>query len=219
MRKIKDLTGKKFGKLVVIKQADKIKNRIAWTCKCSCGNEKIVPSTHLISKHTKSCGCLKKIGNAKTHGLSNHPAYAVHTDMMTRCYNKNYAGYHNYGGRGITVCKKWKNNRELFIKWAIKNGYKKSLAIDRKNTNGNYCPSNCRFVTQRKNNINRRLFKNSKSGYVGVNASGAKWAARIRIEGDYVWIGTYTTPEEAALARNLYIKTNKLYDYAQAVIK
>ena len=76
-----------------------------------------------------------------------HPLYGVWGTMKTRCYNKNRKTYKYWGGKGIIVCKEWLNNPKAFIEWCLENGYKKGLQIDRENNDGNYEPSNCRFVT------------------------------------------------------------------------
>lgn len=94
-----------------------------------------------------------------THGESKSHLYIVWASMKRRCYNPNSKDYKNYGGRGIILCPEWKENFTLFRDWAIKNGYKQGLQIDRKDTNGNYEPSNCRWVTQIENENNRRYTK------------------------------------------------------------
>lgn len=80
-------------------------------------------------------------------------------DMKNRCYNSENKHYKDYGGRGITVCDEWMDKKEgyaNFQKWALENGWKESLSIDRIDVNGNYKPSNCRFVTLKENARNRR---------------------------------------------------------------
>lgn len=90
------------------------------------------------------------------HGLRKHPLYNVWWNMKTRCYRKNYKQYKDWGGRGIRVCEKWINNFVSFYNWAIKNGHAKGLVIDRIDNNGNYEPSNCRFVTRAISGQNKR---------------------------------------------------------------
>jgi hypothetical protein len=90
------------------------------------------------------------------HGYSKHPIFGVWKNMIDRCYNENNVAYLNYGGRGITVCSKWKHDVSSFIEWAEKNDWRQGLEIDRKNNNGNYNPTNCRFVTSKVNSNNRR---------------------------------------------------------------
>lgn len=104
----------------------------------------------------------KGISNIKNikHGMASkgkiHPLYRVWASMKSRCYNKKYHNYSDYGGRGIIICDAWINNYEIFHNWAIENGYKKGLSLDRENNNGNYEPSNCRWVTNKIQSRNRR---------------------------------------------------------------
>lgn len=156
MTKLNDLTNQKFGKLIVIKRAENDKRGNAqWLCKCECGKEVIVRGYQLIGNITKSCGCLKFTHN-KSHGLSNTKLYKVYTDMKYRCNNKKHLGYSYYGERGIDICKEWGNDFNKFYEWAIKNGYKEGLTIDRIDVNGNYEPDNCRWVNQKIQQRNKR---------------------------------------------------------------
>lgn len=99
------------------------------------------------------------------HGLSYEPLFNVLSKMHYRCENENHSEYQNYGGRGITVCKEWSmDNASAFISWAIKNGWREGLEIDRIDNNKGYSPENCRFVSRQQNCRNRRSNK-----YVIVN--------------------------------------------------
>ncbi len=129
-----------------------------------------------------------------------HPLYSVLHHIKDRCYNQNDKRYIHYGGRGIIVCDEWRNDYEVFIKWALNNGWKNGLAIDRINNDGNYEPSNCRFITLAENNRNQRLIrKNNTSGYRCVQKSGRKWISRITINSKAVHLGTFISPRLAAL--------------------
>lgn len=158
---IHNLSGKRFGHLVVIELSEIRNKRSFWLCQCDCGNEKIVRSDALISFKTVSCGCLKKkqdIINLRIknrHGFTYHPAYHIWTGMMNRCYSKCNTFYKDYGGRGITVCEEWHDVKN-FCKWADKTGYRKPLTIERVNVNGNYEPSNCAWITRAEQGLNKR---------------------------------------------------------------
>lgn len=90
------------------------------------------------------------------HGLSNHPLYRVWNGMKQRCKNPHDDFFYCYGARGIKVCSDWSENFKNFYKWAVENGYHKGLTIDRKDTDGDYCPDNCRWVTMREQQSNKR---------------------------------------------------------------
>lgn len=183
MSKVNDLTGKKFGKLTVIKRCGSNKNgRALWLCKCDCGNTKIVCGNSLLTKITMSCGCynkelVKKV-NLK-HNMSYTKLYKVWQGMKTRCYDKNFMYYYNYGGRGITICDEWKNDFSKFYEWTINNGYEEGLTIDRINVNGNYEPNNCRWITKREqnNNMNKTIFIE----YNGKRQTISQWSKELNI--------------------------------------
>lgn len=167
MSRVIDLTGKKFGRLEVIERAENGKGGQArWKCKCECGNTTIVLGGNLRHKKQVSCGCYLKdmmstMQHFKTHGASRTRLYRVWNGMKQRVSNKNRPKYKYYGGRGISICKEWFDSFESFSKWAYENGYKESVpygvcTLDRIDTNGNYEPSNCRWVTIAENNRNRR---------------------------------------------------------------
>lgn len=163
MGKFQDLTGQKFGSLTVIKKIDNINGRTAYLCECECGNRKNIAGKYLKNGSTKTCGCGKSINpHHKKHGQSNNKIYFKYKNMINRCYRQEDKKYKNYGGRGIKVCDEWANNFEAFYFWAINNGYSNELTLDRINVNGDYKPSNCRWVdllTQANNKTNNRIIK------------------------------------------------------------
>lgn len=176
MSKIIDLTNKKFGMMTVINRAENRNGRPYWLCKCDCGNEKIVKGDNLKSGNVKSCGCLVIETNKtrKTHGLVKHRLYNIRKGMMGRCYNPNLSYYKNYGGRGITVCEEWRNDFQAFFDWAMSNGYSDNLTIDRIDVNGNYEPSNCRWITMKEQLGNKRTSRYIK--YKGEEHTIAEWS-------------------------------------------
>lgn len=171
-----DITGKRFGKLKVIKKSkDSCKSGSKWICVCDCGNTIVVARSSLTSGHTKSCGCarisflksakpsLKHGGAARNETKKCERLYKVWCGMKERCNNPNNIKYSEYGGRGIKVCDEW-NDYSVFREWALKTGYDANAprgvcTIDRINNNGNYCPSNCRWVDSHIQRINQRRKK------------------------------------------------------------
>lgn len=170
--KLNDLTGKKFGRLTVIERSGSDKHGTPlWLCKCDCSNKKLVRGYDLVRGSTKSCGCLSSemfVERHKKHGMKNTRLYEVWKSMRKRCFNPNSPNYKNYGGRGITICDEWKDSFKAFYDWAISSGYDSNAkrgeyTIDRIDVNGNYEPSNCRWLTIQEQQRNKRNNKEKES--------------------------------------------------------
>jgi hypothetical protein len=184
--KFEDLSGRRFGYLTVISYAGHKNNRIYFNCKCDCGNQKEIRGSHLKGGLIVSCGCYhKKVTSTIsqkviTHGKSQTRLYRVFMDMKTRCYNSKSKDYKNYGGRGITICKEWLQDYTSFEDWALKNGYDESAkkgvcTIDRINVNGNYEPSNCRWVSNKEQANNKTT--NHYITYNGETKTISQWSS------------------------------------------
>lgn len=140
-KKIKDITGQRFGSLVA-KEYSHSKNRLAyWKYQCDCGNTHIARANTISYEYKKkndpqlpSCGCVELTRKTK-HGYrkvnNTHPAYKAYRAILTRCYNINNKHYQWYGAQGVTICDEWKNNPQAFVEWSINNGWSKGLHIDK----------------------------------------------------------------------------------------
>ena len=185
-----DLTGQRFGRLVVIGRADPASDKrgnARWRCLCDCGNDKDVRGFDLRRGRTTSCGCLQKErvrAASITHGQSNSRLYSIWHSMLSRCKNQHNTCYGYYGGRGVTVCKEW-HDFNNFTQWAEQTGYQENLTIDRIDVNEGYNPVNCRWVTMLEQSRNKR--NNINITYHGVTRCLADWAATFGINEATLW--------------------------------
>jgi hypothetical protein len=177
------MIGNKYGKLTVLKlDEEKSKNgRKYYLCECECGNIKSVRSDCLTSGNTKSCGCaLNDYFESRTQ-YTKEKLYHVWAGMKSRCNNSKANKYCDYGGRGIKVYDKWNGEHDYltFRTWAYENGYREGLSLDRIDVNGNYEPSNCRWVTQKVQTRNTRVNRNIT--YKGETHVLQDWAKILNI--------------------------------------
>lgn len=181
-----DITGQKYNFLTAIRPIKKTKNRqIIWECICDCGNKTMSTITSLKNGRKKSCGCIKHkfghIGYNKKHNMCQTKIYKTWERIRKRC-RENYHERKYYFDKSICVCKEWDNLEDgflNFLRWSLNNGYKENLTIDRIDSNGNYCPENCRWVdkyTQANNKTN-----NHKLLYNGIEHGISEWARIIGI--------------------------------------
>lgn len=180
-----DITGQKYGKLLVIERVNRPKhiktNGAWWLCKCDCGNETTVLTSRLNIGKTKSCGCWHT-ERIKKHGKSYTRIYKVWTGIKDRTNPNNIGCRNNYRKLGVDMCEEWRNSFETFYEWSMANGYKDNLTIDRINNDGNYEPSNCRWATATQQAKNRST--NVLLTYNGETYTMSEWADQQKIPRD-----------------------------------
>jgi hypothetical protein len=148
------LSGKRFGRWRVIHRAEGVNpSRTHWLCRCSCGKKRIVCGARLKFGLSKSCGCLKR-DLLTIHGMSKSPEFRSWDSMLQRCTNRHAPNWKYYGGRGITVCSLWRRSFAAFYRDMGRRPFGRSL--DRRNNDGDYTHSNCRWATKATQMTNKR---------------------------------------------------------------
>lgn len=173
-RPIKSYDGLIFGRITVKHPSNErtSSGNVLHNGICSCGNEKLFDINELKTGATVSCGCWK-IERTTKHGLSKTRLSGVWSKMKSRCNNNKAKDYKWYGAKGVFVCKEWENNFKEFYDWSIGSGYMVGLSIDRINQDGPYTPENCRWISikdQQNNKKNNRVIKYNGSDYNLVTA-------------------------------------------------
>ena len=198
MSKLIDMVGKKFNKLLVLRDSGirGARNRIKYVCLCDCGNESIVFGEPLRREHTKSCGCDKSIKMTK-HGMHGTPTYRSWDKMIQRCTNPNNEAYRYYGGRGIGVCDDWLDFSKFFMDMGVR---PKGTTIERLDSNSWYCKENCKWATttEQMNNTSRNIIVSISSRLITVkelaqltgrtynNVNNILWKHADRINNCYI---------------------------------
>lgn len=190
-KRLIDLTGQRFGHLVVVEYAGRNERRESlWRCHCDCGNESIVRGDVLRRGTTESCGC----GKGLKHGHHRKPWYSSYKAMMERCYLPSNGNYKRYGGKGVTVCEEW-HDINKFAEWVETSGYAPGLTIDRIDPRGNYEPNNCQWLTRNENS--KKSFEDRKKRTKEmVEVVHGRWEKKTE---DYVYYYACSECGEAVL--------------------
>jgi hypothetical protein len=176
------LIGKRFNRLI-IKSFDGVEDGLAYVIAiCDCGVEKRYLLASLKSGNTNSCGCFK-VSKSFKHGLSKHPLHKVWWCMLSRCYDKRDKRYDNYGGRGVSVSARWRNDFKAFYDWAI-DKWKPGLELDKDIRSGDivgdfYCPELCCFITSKENSRHRS--SNVRIEYLGETKCLSEWCEKFNL--------------------------------------
>lgn len=186
--KIHDITGQRFNYFVAVERVGIGSRGAIWKCQCDCGVIKEVNYADIARGHVSSCGCMTnklKSEKAKTHGLSKTPTYQIWLGIIKRCEDEGCANYHLYGGRGIQMCRRW---REDYLAFLEDMGERPSdnLSIDRIDNNGNYAPGNCRWATDTEQVNNTR--RNNRLTLNGVTQNLGQWAKQTGLPRDAIFM-------------------------------
>lgn len=210
MRLKKEISGR-YGKYTVIEEVSKTTAR-RFKCKCDCGNESVVRIDGLNRAQLLNSGCIKCADKHKVHGETGTRLHTIWMGIANRCtFKEQY--------KDIQRCTEW-DDYLVFKEWALANGYKDTLTIDRKNGTRDYTPENCRWTTKQVQADNQKLLsKANKTGYRGVVQRGNKYEVNLKVNKKTRYIGTFNTAEEAALAYNKALDSYEFNDRPRNKIK
>lgn len=215
MAELVDLTGKRFGRLVVVRKGNRRSNATWWWCRCDCGTEKEVRAQPLTRGDNKSCGCLRvEEGRRRTapggemdnrsHGMYQSPEYHAWHGMLDRCRNTNSKSFPDYGGRGVVVCERWTSFENFFSDMGKRPSASHSL--ERENNERGYEPENCKWATRKEQQRNRRsnrlLTFNSETRCLAewAERSGLTWQCLYgRLHSGWTLERAITTPMRSAV--------------------
>lgn len=186
MARTKDLTGARYGRLVVMERAGSKNERATWLCRCDCGGEKVVAAQELSKGSTRSCGCLaqeqrKQAAQRQCHGFSRANMMSERKtweNMIARCYYPKHRSYWAYGAKGVTVCAQWRESFEQFVRDMGRRPV--GCTIDRIDSSGDYTPENCRWATMAMQANNKR--SNRLLTHDGQTMTVSQWAQHVGIK-------------------------------------
>lgn len=201
------MKGKIYGRLTTTDHDKMVGGVRIVKCYCECGNTGEYRLSDLKSGNTRSCGCLFKETRQyahRTHGKGNTRLYSIWTNMKTRCHNANTPTYENYGNRGISINDEWDEDFQSFYDWAIENGYRENLTIERLDCNGHYEPSNCTWIKASEQSKNRR--NNIMISVNGESSTLRDWCVRfgLKYKNIHQYIKRKNKPADEAL--QVYMK-------------
>ncbi len=201
----KDLAGQRFTRLVAIERVPGYGKRAMWLCRCDCGGSKIVWQYLLTKGDTRSCGCLqretraKQRPNKRTHGMSDTPVFRIWVQIRYRTLNPRCAAFKDYGGRGIGICDRW---RDDFAAFNADMGKRPSAnhTVERSDNDGPYSPENCYWATKSQQQRNRRI--NTRITAFGKTQTCAAWGEETGLGYNIVWKRIYRRkwPPERAVS-------------------
>ena len=209
MSRVIDVTGNRYGRLLVISFVSSSKSGSKWLCLCDCGTKKVVSGAHMKNGSIKSCGCLRKervlesLRKYKVNGGNRQkdPRYKRYYAMLARCDAQLATGKGklNYQSKGIEVCPEWKESFDNFCR--DMGDCPEGFELDRIDNTKGYSPDNCRWVERSVNQFNKRLSKKNTTGVTGVSPFGKKWRATISQYGKHIHLGIFDVLDQAVEAR------------------